>query len=43
MRRFRRDLDRHLAATDTVDVDTLRWMFYRLSEFGPKGKTYIEN
>ena len=42
MRRFRRDLDRHLAATDTVDVDTLRWMFYRLSEFGPEGKAYIE-
>jgi hypothetical protein len=41
MRRFRRDLDRHLAATDTVDVDTLRWFFYRLAEFGPLGKAYI--
>ena len=42
MRRFRRDLDRHLAATDKVDVDTLLWIFYRLSQFGPKGKAYIE-
>ncbi|MFT5325421.1 MAG: hypothetical protein ACI8P0_003290 [Planctomycetaceae bacterium] len=42
MRRFRRDFDRHLAATDTVDVDTLRWIFYRLAEFGPRGKAYIE-
>jgi hypothetical protein len=42
MRRFRSDLDRHLAATDIVDVDTLRWIFYRLAEFGPKGKSYIE-
>tara|TARA_R110002072_G_C7977032_1_gene535645 strand:+ start:15352 stop:16398 length:1047 start_codon:yes stop_codon:yes gene_type:complete len=42
MRRFRCDLDQHLAATDTVNVDTLRWIFYRLAKFGPKGKAYIE-
>lgn len=42
MRWFRRDLDRHLAATESADVETVRWMFYRLSEFGPEGKAYIE-
>jgi hypothetical protein len=40
--RFHEDLADYLAATDGLNVPTLRWIWRRLGEFGPEARDYIK-